>query len=115
MPGRRDPGDLWIEARDVVRLLLQQALWDEQREVGVDVAGRLDAGVESGLHVLPEGIAIGTDDHAAANRGVVRELSLEDDVRVPARVVVAPVGDILRPELVFSQDAALCPPTGACS
>ena len=42
-PPLRDPRDLRREALDVLRLLHQQALGDEQREVRVDVAGRLEA------------------------------------------------------------------------
>jgi hypothetical protein len=39
----RHPGHLRREALDVLGLLHQQALGDEQREVGVDVAGGLEA------------------------------------------------------------------------
>ena len=38
-----DPGHLGREAGDVLGLLAQEALRDEQREVGVLVAGRLEA------------------------------------------------------------------------
>ena len=67
---------------------VQVALGDEQREVGVLGAGRLDAGVDVGLHALPDGVAVGTDDHRAAHRSVVGQLRLGLDVLVPAREVV---------------------------
>ena len=50
----RHPGALRREALDVLLLLLQEALGDEEREVGVDVAGLLDAPVHVRLHVLPD-------------------------------------------------------------
>ena len=46
VPPLRDPRHLRREALDVLRLLHQQALGDEQREVRVHVAGRLEAIVE---------------------------------------------------------------------
>ena len=55
---------------------LQVALGDEQREVGVGHPGRLDAGVDLGLHPLPDGVAVGTDDHGAPHRPVVGQLGL---------------------------------------
>ena len=42
------------EALHVLLLLLEEALGDEEREVGVDVAGLLDAAVHVRLHVLPD-------------------------------------------------------------
>ena len=52
-----DPGDLRRKALDVLRLLHQQALGDEQREVRVDVARRLEAPVELLLDQLPDGVS----------------------------------------------------------
>ena len=52
--GVGDDGELGAEALDVLGLALQVALGDEQREVRVRGAGRLDAGVHLGLHALPD-------------------------------------------------------------
>ena len=50
-------------------------LGDEQREVGVLGAAGLDAGVDLGLHPLPERVAVGADDHGAADRAVLGQLA----------------------------------------
>ena len=52
--GEGDDGQLGAEALDVLGLALEVALGDEQREVGVLGAGGLDAGVDLGLHPLPD-------------------------------------------------------------
>src|SRR6185436_15072344 len=61
-----------------------------------DVAGVLDPAVHLRLHVLPDRVAVGADDHAALDRPVVGELRLQHHVEVPLRVVVALGGDLLR-------------------
>src|SRR4026207_405713 len=94
-PADRDPGALGREALDVLLLALEQALRDEEREVGVDVAGLLDAPVHVALHVLPDAVAVGLDDHAALDRAVVGEVGLEHDVQVPLRVILGLRGDLL--------------------
>ena len=58
-PPMGDDGQLGAEALDVLGLALEVRLRDEQREVGVLGAGRLDAGVDLGLHALPDGVAVG--------------------------------------------------------
>ena len=57
----RDPRHLRRKALDVLRLLHQQALGDEEREVRVDVPGRLEAPVEPLLDQLPDGVAVRPD------------------------------------------------------
>ena len=81
------------EALDVLGFLLQEAERDEQREVGVDVTGLLEAPVERRLDILPEGVAVGPDDHAALDRGVVGQLGFLNDIGIPARVILAARGD----------------------
>ena len=70
----RDPGHLRREPLDVLLLLHQQAGRNEQREVGVDVAGRLEAPVERLLNQLPDRVAVRANRHAALDRGVVGQL-----------------------------------------
>ena len=70
----RDHGALRGEALGVLRLLLQIAQRDEQREVGVLVAGGLEHHVELALDVLPDAVAPRLDDHAAAHLGVLRHV-----------------------------------------
>ncbi len=88
----RDDGQLRRKALDVLGLLLQEAHRDEEREVRVDVAGVLEAPVERGLDVFPEGVAVGPDDHAALDRRIVGQLGLLHDIGIPARVIFAARG-----------------------
>ena len=71
-------------------LALEVALRDEQREVRVLRAGRLDPGVHLGLHALPDGVRRRPDHHRAAHRAVVGQLGLGDHVLVPAGKVLRP-------------------------
>ena len=87
-----DDGELGAEALDVLGLPVQERLGDEQREVGVLGAGGLDAGVDLGLHPLPDGVAVGPDHHRAPHRAVLGQLGLGDHVLVPAAGSPRPAG-----------------------
>ncbi len=84
----RHVGDLRRKAFDVLRFLVQEAFGNEQREVRVHVAGRLDPRIERLLNQLPDRVAVRPDDHAALDRRVVGQLRAADDVEVPAREVL---------------------------
>src|SRR5262249_24294068 len=58
-----------------------------QGEVGVDVPGGLEQAVDGALHVLPQGVAGGPDDHAPADVRILGQLGPADDVEVPLAVV----------------------------
>ena len=88
-PVVRDDGALLGEALGHLLFLGEEALGDEQREVGVDVAGVLEQAVEGALHLLPDGVAVRLDDHAAADVGVLGQPGLLDDVEVPLGIVGA--------------------------
>ena len=83
-PADGDDGQLGAEPLDVLGLALEVRLGDEEREVGVLGAARLDAGVDLGLHPLPEPVAVRADHHGSADRTVLGELRLVQDVLVPA-------------------------------
>ena len=74
---------LRVEPFHVLGLTLEVALGDEQREVDVLGAGGLDPPVLLGLHVLPEGVCVGANDHRPAHRAVVRQLRLANELLVP--------------------------------
>src|ERR1051325_2464811 len=82
-----DDRRLGREALDMLRLLLEEALRYEQREVGVPVARLLEHVVERALHPLPDAVAIGANDHAAAHRRVVGQLGAKNDFVVPGAEV----------------------------
>ena len=87
-PMVRDDRALLREALDVRGFLLQERQRDEQREVRVLVARRLEHVVERALHVLPERVAPRLDDHAAAHGRVLGEVGAGDDLLVPLGVVL---------------------------
>src|SRR5690606_34119568 len=62
---------------------------------GVLVTGRLKAAVQPALHTFPQLVAVGLDDHAAAHRRIVRQVSLLHNIGIPAGKVFALRGDAL--------------------
>ena len=86
--GVGNPCDLRVEALDVLGFLFEEGLGNEEREVDVAVARSLDVAVKFGLHRFPDRVAVGSDDHAAANRRVVGQFCLQDNVVIPARKVL---------------------------
>jgi len=83
-----DHRQLGAEALDVLGLAPQVRLRDEQREVGVLRASGLDPVVHLALHPLPQRVPGRPDHHGAADRPVVGQLRLGDDVLVPAGEVL---------------------------
>ena len=88
----RDDGAFLGEALDVFRLLLEIRQRDEEREVGVLVAGLLEHPIEDRLHPLPHRVAERLDDHASADRRLLGEIGRLDDLLIPLRVVLGAGG-----------------------
>jgi hypothetical protein len=63
----RDDCHLRRESLDVLGLLVQEALGNEKREVGVLVSRRLEHVVQGALHPFPDAVAVRADDPASAN------------------------------------------------
>ena len=91
----RDHRALLGEALDVLGFFRQVGNRDEQREIGVLVAGVLEHPVQGPLHLLPDGVSVGPDDHAAAHRAVVGQLGPGDQLVVPGREVLGTGGESL--------------------
>ena len=89
-PMVRHDGAFLGEPFDVLRLFLQEAHRDEQREVGVLVARGLEHRVELALDVLPDRKAPRLDDHAAADVGVLGQVGRFDDLLVPLGIILGP-------------------------
>ena len=89
----RDDGTFRREALHVLRFLPHEALGDEEGEVGVDVPGFLEHAVKDEPHLLPYSVAVGSDDHGALDRCVVRQLCAENNVNVPLREIFSPRRD----------------------
>ena len=90
----RHHGALLGEALDVVRLLREEGLGNEEREVGVLVSRLLEHLVQRIVHLLPDGVAVGFDDHATADGGVFRQPGFHHQVVVPLRVVLVRLGEV---------------------
>ena len=69
-----DHGTLLGEALDVFSLAGEEALWNEQWEVGVLHAHLLKVSVQGGLHLLPDSIAVRLDDHASAHGSLLGQI-----------------------------------------
>ncbi len=87
-----DHGALLGKAGHVFRFPAEEALGDEQREIGVLHAGFLEHAVQDVLHLLPDGIAVGFDDHAAANGGLLCQIGLDYQVVIPLGIIVGAFG-----------------------
>jgi hypothetical protein len=83
----RHDRDFRGEPLHVLGLTGEKTLRNEQREVGVLVPRVLEHLIQGLLHLLPDGIAVGPDDHAPAHRTVVRQLCARDDLVVPGAEV----------------------------
>jgi hypothetical protein len=67
----------------------QEAFWDQQRKVGIDVTGGFDPVVQTALDCLPDGVA-GRFEHNAPfdHLGVIRQVSLLHNVEIPLRIIL---------------------------
>ena len=88
------PRDLRSEPLDVFLLLHQQTRGDEEREVRIDMARRLEAAVEPLLDQLPDRVAVRPDGHAALDLGVVGELGPPHDIEIPTGKVLGLRSDL---------------------
>ena len=84
----RHHGALLGEALDVVGLLREERLGNEEREIGVLMSRLLEHPIQRIVHLLPDGIAVGFDDHTSAYGRVFGQPGLHDQVVVPLRVVL---------------------------
>ena len=72
----------------MVFFLLQQALRNEHGHIDILVTGRLEHAVENMLDIFPNGVAVGSNNHTAANAAVIDQLRLFDHIGVPLGKIV---------------------------
>ena len=96
-----DPRTFGCKALHMVLLLLEQGLRDQHRQVHVLVPRGLEAPVQLRLDILPQGVAVGPVDEHALHGGVVDQLRLLADVRVPLGEVYVPCGDGVHLSLIL--------------
>ena len=87
-----DHGAFLCKAFYVLGFLAQERFWNEERKICIAVTGILEHLVKRVLHLLPDGITIGLDHHAAPDCGILRQVGFDYQVIVPLRVVVTPAG-----------------------
>ena len=75
------------KALHMLRLAAEIRFGNKQREVGVLYTCLLEHFVEGVLHLLPYGVAIGFDDHAAAHSRLLGQIGLHNEVVIPLGVV----------------------------
>ena len=92
----RNHGALFRKALHMLRLTAQERLRDEQGEIGVLHAFRLETLVEVRLNGFPYRIAVGLDNHATAHRGLLCKVCFYYQFVVPLRVVFATRGQFLK-------------------
>ena len=78
----------------MVLLLLEQGLRNEHGHRNVLVARLLKTPVQVRLDVLPDGVAIGSEDEHPLGLGVTDELRLGTHVSVPLGEVHVHIGDL---------------------
>ena len=95
------PGALGGKALHVVLLLLEQTLGDQHGQVHVLMPGFLELLIQDLLEILPNGVAIGTEDEHALDGGVVNQLRLFAHVGEPLGKVHLHIGNLFHLFLVL--------------
>ena len=101
-----DPGHLRGKAVDQFAFLFQQALRDQRGHRHVFVAGFFELTVHDPLNVLPDGVAVWTQDHKSLHAGIVDQLRLLADIRIPLGEIVLHTGDLFH-FFVLCHDSSL--------
>ena len=82
------PCDFGSEALNMVLFLLEKAFGDEHRHTNILVACSLEHTVKDSLDILPDSIAVGTDDHTALDACILYQLCLFADIGIPLSEVL---------------------------
>ena len=90
----RHHGAFLGESRHVLRFATEEGFGDEEREICVLHARLLEHLVKRALHLLPDGVAVGFDDHASAHGGLLCEICFQGEIVVPLGIIVRPFGNL---------------------
>ena len=85
-----DHGALLGKACHVLRFPAEEALGDEEGEVRILNTRCLEHVVQDALHLFPDGVSVGLDNHASAYGGLLCQIGLYNQVIVPLGVVLFP-------------------------
>src|SRR6266404_1770674 len=79
----RDDGALFRKTFNVLRFLREITQRNEEREIGVAMAGCAKHRVEMSLHVFPDAVTPRPDDHATAHVRGLGQLGCANDLLIP--------------------------------
>ena len=82
-----------MQSPHMVFFLLQKTFGNEQGHINIFMSRGLETLVQLLLNQLPNGIAIGTDNHAAFNTGIIHKVCLFDNICVPSAEIDLHGGD----------------------
>ena len=85
----RNHSTLLGKTLNVLGLSAEKRLGNQQGEISILHTGCLEHVVEATLHLLPDGIAIGLDDHAATHCRLLGKVGLHNKFVVPLRIVLS--------------------------
>ena len=97
-----DPRHLRRKALHQLALFFQQALRDQHGHRHIDVTGLFELGVHVFLDVLPNGVAIRAQDQKALDAGVVHQLRLQANIRIPLGEILLHGSDRFHISLILS-------------
>ena len=89
------PCALGSKALHMVLFPLKQALGNKHRHIDVFMSEPLEAGIHVLLHILPDRIAVGANDHTSLYPGIVGKLCLFHHVGIPLSKIHVHGGDLL--------------------
>jgi len=87
-------GTFFGKAFYMICFFTQKRLGNKQGEIGILMPGILEHLVQSRLHFLPNGIAIGLNYHTATHGRILSKIGLNYNVIIPLRKVVFSSGKI---------------------
>ena len=83
----RDPCALGRKASHVILFALKKRFRDEHGHIDILMTELFELGVHNALYVLPNGVAVGTYDHASLYAGIIGKLRLFNDIGIPLRKI----------------------------
>ena len=87
-----DHRHLFGEALDMFRLALKIGERNEDRKIGIVVAGRFDPIIKKPLHPFPNAIAPWLDNHATAHARFLGHIGSCDDFLIPCSKIISTAG-----------------------
>ena len=84
----RNDSHFFGKAFDMIGFFFKKRQWNEQGEVAIFNACRLDFGVHKFLDAFPHAIAPRPDDHASTNTGFLGQVGFRNDFLIPAREIL---------------------------